>query len=103
MFQGEREMAQDNKQLGQFNLEEIPASPRGVPQIEVTFDIDANGIVKVSAKDKATGKEQAISIKASGGLEESEIEQMVKDAETYYGSDKEKKNRWLKQETMLMH
>ena len=86
-------MAQDNKQLGQFNLEGIPASPRGVPQIEVTFDIDANGIVKVSAKDKATGKEQAISIKASGGLEESEIEQMVKDAETYSESDKERKSK----------
>ena len=93
VFQGEREMAQDNKQLGQFNLEGIPASPRGVPQIEVTFDIDANGIVKVSAKDKATGKEQAISIKASGGLEESEIEQMVKDAETYSESDKERKSK----------
>ncbi len=93
VFQGEREMAQDNKQLGQFNLEGIPASPRGVPQIEVTFDIDANGIVKVSAKDKATGKEQAISIKASGGLEDPEIEQMVKDAETYAESDKERKEK----------
>ena len=89
--QGEREMASDNKPLGQFNLEGIPAAPRGVPQIEVTFDIDANGIVKVSAKDKATGKEQAISIKASGGLEENEIEKMVKDAELYAEDDKKRR------------
>ena len=88
VFQGEREMASDNKPLGQFNLEGIPASPRGVPQIEVTFDIDANGIVKVSAKDKATGKEQAISIKASGGLDDNEIEQMIHDAEAYAEEDK---------------
>jgi len=81
VFQGEREMANDNKILGQFNLEEIPPSPRGLPQIEVTFDIDANGIVSVGAKDKGTGKEQAITIQASGGLSEDEIEQMVKDAE----------------------
>merc|ERR1712054_728393 len=89
--QGEREMASDNKPLGQFNLEGIPAAPRGVPRIEVTFDIDANGIVKVSAKDKATGKEQAISIKASGGLEENEIEKMVKDAELYAEDDKKRR------------
>ena len=88
VFQGEREMASDNKPLGQFNLEGIPAAPRGVPQIEVTFDIDANGIVKVSAKDKATGKEQAISIKASGGLDDNEIEQMIHDAEAYAEEDK---------------
>merc|ERR1712054_196214 len=88
VFQGEREIANDNKVLGQFNLENIPPAPRGVPQIEVTFDIDANGIVNVSAQDKATGKEQAISIKASGGLEENEIEKMVKDAELYAEEDK---------------
>ena len=92
VYQGEREMAADNKRLGQFNLEEIPPAPRGVPQIEVTFDIDANGIVKVSAKDKATGKEQAISIKASGGLDDGEIEQMIQDAETYAEEDKERKD-----------
>ena len=91
VYQGEREMAADNKLLGQFNLEGIPAAARGVPQIEVTFDIDANGIVKVSAKDKATGKEQAISIKASGGLDDSEIDQMVQDAETYAEQDKERR------------
>ena len=88
VHQGEREMASDNKLLGQFNLEGIPAAPRGTPQIEVTFDIDANGIVKVSAKDKATGKEQAISIKASGGLDDDEIEQMVQDAENFAEEDK---------------
>ena len=93
VYQGEREMAADNKQLGQFNLEGIPAAPRGVPQIEVTFDIDANGIVKVSAKDKATGKEQAISIKASGGLEDADIEQMVKDAESYAEEDKARREK----------
>ncbi len=91
VFQGEREMAADNKALGQFNLEGIPSAPRGTPQIEVTFDIDANGIVKVSAKDKATGKEQAISIKASGGLEDSEIEQMVQDAENFAEEDKQRR------------
>merc|ERR1711991_1103611 len=91
--QGEREMASDNKPLSQFNLEGIPAAPRGVTQIEVTFDIDANGIVKVSAKDKATGKEQAISIKASGGLEENEIEKMVKDAELYAADDKKRREK----------
>ena len=83
-------MAADNKALGQFNLEGIPSAPRGTPQIEVTFDIDANGIVKVSAKDKATGKEQAISIKASGGLEDSEIDQMVQDAEKFKDEDEKK-------------
>ena len=93
VFQGEREMAQDNKLLGQFNLEGIAPAPRGVPQIEVTFDIDANGIVKVSAKDKATGKEQAISIKASGGLDDTEIEQMVKDAEANAEADKERRDQ----------
>jgi len=93
VFQGEREMAADNKQLGQFNLEGLPSAPRGVPQIEVTFDIDANGIVKVSAKDKATGKEQAISIKASGGLDDNEIEQMVQDAESYAEEDKARREK----------
>ena len=93
VFQGEREMAGDNKQLGQFNLEGLPSAPRGVPQIEVTFDIDANGIVKVSAKDKATGKEQAISIKASGGLDDNEIEQMVQDAESYAEEDKARREK----------
>ncbi|WP_075997685.1 molecular chaperone DnaK [Salaquimonas pukyongi] len=89
--QGEREMAADNKLLGQFDLVGIPPAPRGVPQIEVTFDIDANGIVNVSAKDKGTGKEQAISIKASGGLSDDEIEQMVKDAEANADADKAKR------------
>ncbi len=88
MFQGEREMAADNKMLGQFNLEDIPAAPRGVPQIEVTFDIDANGIVNVSAKDKGTGKEQTIKIQASGGLSDDEVENMVKDAESNAEADK---------------
>jgi len=91
VFQGEREMAADNKLLGQFDLVGVPPAPRGVPQIEVTFDIDANGLVNVSAKDKATGKEQQISIKASGGLDDSEIEQMVKDAESHAEDDKKKK------------
>ena len=91
VFQGEREMANDNKILGQFNLEEIPPSPRGLPQIEVTFDIDANGIVSVGAKDKGTGKEQAITIQASGGLSEDEIEQMVKDAEANAEADSERR------------
>ncbi|MDA9230355.1 molecular chaperone DnaK [Alphaproteobacteria bacterium] len=89
--QGEREMAADNKNLGQFNLEGIPPAPRGVPQIEVTFDIDANGLVNVSAADKATGKEQAIRIEASGGLSDSDIEQMVKDAEANAAEDKERR------------
>jgi len=89
--QGEREMAADNKLLGQFDLVGIPPAPRGVPQIEVTFDIDANGIVHVSAKDKATSKEQSIRIQASGGLSENEIEQMVKDAESHAAEDKKKR------------
>ena len=87
-FQGERDMAQDNKMLGQFNLESIPPSPRGMPQIEVTFDIDANGIVSVSAKDKGTNKEQKITIQASGGLSDAEIDAMVKDAEANAEADK---------------
>ncbi len=90
-FQGEREMAQDNKMLGAFNLENIPPAPRGLPQIEVTFDIDANGIVSVGAKDKGTGKEQQITIQASGGLSDADIEQMVQDAEDNAESDKERK------------
>ena len=89
--QGEREMAADNKLLGQFDLVGIPPAPRGVPQIEVTFDIDANGIVHVSAKDKATAKEQSIRIQASGGLSDSEIDQMVKDAESHAAEDKKRR------------
>ncbi|KLN60915.1 molecular chaperone DnaK [Kiloniella spongiae] len=88
VFQGEREMAADNKILGQFNLEGIPGAPRGVPQIEVTFDIDANGIVNVGAKDKATGKEQSVRIEASGGLSDADIDQMVRDAEENADADK---------------
>ncbi len=91
VFQGEREMATDNKILGQFNLEDIPPAPRGLPQIEVTFDIDANGIVSVSAKDKGTGKEQKITIQASGGLSDDDIEKMVKDAEENAEADKQRK------------
>ena len=91
VFQGEREMAADNKILGQFDLVGIPPAPRGVPQIEVTFDIDANGIVNVSAKDKGTGKEQQIRIQASGGLSDADIDQMVKDAEANAQADKERK------------
>ncbi|MCV6547261.1 MAG: molecular chaperone DnaK [Cohaesibacter sp.] len=91
VFQGEREMASDNKALGQFDLVGIPPAPRGVPQIEVTFDIDANGIVNVSATDKGTGKEQKISIRASGGLSDADIEQMVKDAEANAEADKQRK------------
>lgn len=90
VYQGEREMAADNKMLGEFNLTDIPPAPRGTPQIEVTFDIDANGIVSVSAKDKGTGKEQTIQIQASGGLSESDIDKMVKDAEANEAADKEK-------------
>ncbi len=89
--QGERELAADNKLLGQFDLVGIPPAPRGVPQIEVTFDIDANGIVHVSAKDKATGKEQSVRIQASGGLSDSEVERMVKDAEAHAAEDKQKR------------
>ncbi len=91
VFQGEREMAADNKSLGQFDLMGIPSAPRGVPQIEVTFDIDANGIVSVTAKDKATGKEQQIRIQASGGLSDSEIEKMVKEAEANASEDKKRR------------
>ncbi len=91
VFQGEREMAQHNKMLGNFDLMGIPTAPRGVPQIEVTFDIDANGIVNVSAKDKATGKEQQIRIQASGGLSDDEVENMVKDAESHAEEDKKNK------------
>ena len=91
VFQGEREMAADNKMLGQFDLIGIPPAPRGMPQIEVTFDIDANGIVNVSAKDKATGKEQQIRIQASGGLSEADIEKMVKDAEANAADDKKRR------------
>jgi molecular chaperone DnaK len=91
VFQGEREMAADNKMLGQFNLENIPPAPRGMPQIEVTFDIDANGIVSVSAKDKGTGKEQKITIQASGGLSDDEIDKMVKDAEANAENDKKRR------------
>ncbi|MEP5663325.1 molecular chaperone DnaK [Parvibaculum sp.] len=91
VFQGEREMAADNKLLGQFDLVGIPPAPRGVPQVEVAFDIDANGIVNVSAKDKATNKEQTIRIEASGGLSEADIEQMVKDAEAHAEEDKKRR------------
>jgi molecular chaperone DnaK len=91
VFQGEREMAADNKMLGQFDLMGIPPAPRGMPQIEVTFDIDANGIVNVSAKDKATGKEQQIRIQASGGLSEADIDKMVKDAEANAVADKKRR------------
>ena len=91
VFQGEREMAADNKILGQFDLVGIPPAPRGMPQIEVTFDIDANGIVNVSAADKATGKEQSIRIQASGGLNEADIERMVKDAESHAEEDKQRR------------
>jgi molecular chaperone DnaK len=91
VFQGEREMAADNKLLGQFDLVGIPPAPRGVPQIEVTFDIDANGIVNVSAKDKASGKEQAIRIQASGGLNEADIQRMVKEAEAHAEEDKRRR------------
>src|SRR6201994_1519994 len=91
VFQGEREMAADNKLLGQFDLVGIPPAPRGVPQIEVTFDIDANGIVNVSAKDKSSGKQQTIRIQASGGLSDSDIEQMVRDAEQFAEDDKKRR------------
>jgi molecular chaperone DnaK len=91
VFQGEREMAADNKLLGQFDLVGIPPAPRGVPQIEVTFDIDANGIVNVSASDKATGKEQSIRIQASGGLTDADIDRMVKEAESHAEEDKKRR------------
>jgi molecular chaperone DnaK len=90
VFQGERDMAAGNKSLGEFNLEGIPPSPRGMPQIEVTFDIDANGILHVGAKDKATGKENKITIKANSGLSEGEIQAMVKDAELNAAEDRKK-------------
>ena len=98
VFQGEREMAADNKLLGQFDLVGIPPAPRGVPQIEVTFDIDANGIVNVSAKDKGTGKEQQIRIQASGGLSDADIEKMVKDAEANAEADKKRREAGRGQE-----
>ena len=91
VFQGEREMAADNKLLGQFDLVGLPPAPRGVPQVEVTFDIDANGIVSVTAKDKATNKEQQIRIQASGGLSEADIDKMVKEAEAHAAEDKKRK------------
>jgi molecular chaperone DnaK len=91
VLQGEREMATDNKLLGEFDLVGIPPAPRGMPQIEVTFDIDANGIVTVSAKDKATGKEQNITIRSSGGLSEAEIQKMVQEAELHAQKDQERK------------
>merc|ERR1712141_372462 len=93
VHQGEREMAADNKMLGQFQLVGIPPAPRGVPQIEVTFDIDANGIVNVHARDKGTGKEQQIVIQSSGGLSKDEIENMVKNAEAHAEADKQKRDR----------
>jgi molecular chaperone DnaK len=91
VYQGEREMAADNKILGQFDLVGLPPAPRGVPQVEVTFDIDANGIVSVQAKDKATGKEQQIRIQASGGLSEADIQRMVKEAEANAEADKQRR------------
>jgi molecular chaperone DnaK len=91
VFQGEREMAADNKALGQFDLVGIPPAPRGMPQIEVTFDIDANGIVNVTAKDKATGKEHQIRIQASGGLSDADIDKMVKEAEANAEEDKKRR------------
>ncbi|MDA1212893.1 MAG: Hsp70 family protein, partial [Planctomycetota bacterium] len=91
VFQGERTMANDNRLLGQFNLEGIQAQPRGMPQIEVTFDIDVNGILNVSAKDKSTGKETSVKIEQSSGLSESEIEKMQKDAEAHAQDDKQKR------------
>lgn len=91
VLQGERELARDNRSLGQFKLDGIPMAPRGVPQIEVTFDIDANGILKVSAKDQATGKEQTITISGSTSLEQGEIDRMVREAEMYAAEDKQRK------------
>src|SRR5262249_53577911 len=91
VFQGEREMAADNRLLGQFNLEGIPPAPRGMPQIEVAFDIDANGILHVSAKDLGTGKEQKIRIESSSGLSQAEVEKMRRDAETHASEDKRKR------------
>ncbi len=94
VLQGERERAVDNKSLGRFDLSDIPLAPRGVPQIEVKFDIDANGILNVSAKDKATGKQQSIVIKASSGLSDAEIQQMVKDAEAHAEEDRRSTSWW---------
>jgi molecular chaperone DnaK len=91
VFQGEREMAADNKLLGQFDLVGIPPAPRGVPQIEVTFDIDANGIVNVSAKDKSSGKQQTIRIQASGGLNEAEVQRMIREAEAHAEEDRRRR------------
>lgn len=91
MLQGERQMASDNKLLGEFELSGIPPVPRGLPQVEVTFDIDANGIVTVSAKDKATGKEQQITIKSSGGLSDEEIQNMVRQAGLHAQKDQQRK------------
>lgn len=91
VVQGERQMARDNKSLGRFDLQDIPPAPRGMPQIEVTFDIDANGILNVSAKDKATGKQQSIVIKASSGLSDTEVERMVKDAEAHAEEDRKQR------------
>jgi len=91
VFQGEREMANDNKLLGNFDLAGIPPAPRGVPQIEVTFDIDANGIVHVSSKDKASGKTQSITVQSSGGLSEAEIQNMIKNADSMKEADKLKR------------
>ena len=93
VLQGEREMANDNKTIGRFNLADIPAAPRGTPQIEVTFDIDANGILNVNAKDKTTGKEQSIRIEASSGLSDSEIDKMVNDAKKHESEDKLKREK----------
>jgi len=93
VLQGERPMAQDNKTIGRFQLTGIPPAPRGIPQIEVSFDIDANGILNVSARDKATGKEQSIRIQASSGLNEPEIQRMVKDAEAHRGEDEERRQK----------
>ena len=99
VYQGEREMAAGNKLLGEFNLEGIPPAPRGTPQIEVTFDIDANGILHVGAKDKATGKENKITIKANSGLTEDEIQKMVRDAEANAEEDKQAERNWPKRAT----
>ena len=93
VLQGEREMAVDNKTIGRFHLDGIPPAPRGVPQVEVTFDIDANGILNVGAKDKATGKEQSIRIEASSGLSDSEVEKMVNDAKKHESEDKAKREK----------
>merc|ERR1712050_140 len=92
VFQGEREMAADNQMLGQFDLVGLPPAPRGVPQIEVSFDIDANGVVNVSAVDKSTGKKQSIAIRSSGGLSDAEIERMVQEAESMRDADQKKKD-----------